>query len=53
VAKTAVITIQLVPESKNVDDAILKKEIINSLRCDWLLDIINMEIAEFKNQSKK
>jgi hypothetical protein len=53
VVKTAVIIIQLVPESENVENIKLKKQIIETLRCDWLLDVLTTEITESKNPEQK
>jgi len=44
--KTATITIKLVPESEKTDNVKLKKQIIKSLQCDWLFEVVNMEIKE-------
>jgi len=44
--KKAIIIIQLVPESKNVDNEQLKKEITDSLFCDWLLKIEEVTIKD-------
>jgi len=52
-AKTAAITIQLVPESKDIENLDIRKEIIKSLQCDWLLQVISVEITESKPQEKK
>jgi hypothetical protein len=43
--KTAVITIQLVPEAEGLENANLKKQIMKSLQCDWMLEISNVEIT--------
>jgi translation elongation factor EF-1beta len=51
-AKTAAITIQLVPESIDVADMELKKEIAKSLRCDWLLEVLSVVVTESEDQKK-
>jgi translation elongation factor EF-1beta len=38
-SKKAIIEIHLVPESKNVDNKRIEKEIKESLQCDWLAEI--------------
>jgi hypothetical protein len=43
--KTAVITIQLVPEAEGLENVNLKKQIIKSLQCDWMLEVSNVEIT--------
>lgn len=45
-AKKALITIQLVPESQDVSNEQLKKEIAKSLTCDWLLKVQAVTIKE-------
>lgn len=45
-AKTVKISIQLVPESQEVDNRILSKEIIESLNCAWLYRILSIEIGQ-------
>jgi hypothetical protein len=45
-AKTAVITIQLVPEAERVQNANLKKQIMKSLQSDWKFDVLNVEITK-------
>jgi hypothetical protein len=47
-AKTAVITIQLVPEAERVQNPNLKKQISKSLQCDWKFDVLNVEITKNK-----
>lgn len=43
-AKNAVITIELVPEAEDVDIRRLRKEILKSLRCDWMSEALNVNI---------
>lgn len=43
--KTAVITVELVPEAALVDVADLKKEITKSLQSDWLLKVLKVELT--------
>jgi translation elongation factor EF-1beta len=38
-AKRVMIEIQLVPESKDIDNKQIEKEIRESLKCDWLAEI--------------
>lgn len=45
-AKTATITIQLVPESREADNSEIGKEIMETLGCDWLLKVLNVKINE-------
>ena len=45
-AKTAAILIRLVPESVKIDDAKLKKEIAESLNCDWLFNVLDVKVTE-------
>jgi len=42
--KKAIIIIQLVPESEDIDDEQLKKEIMESLSCDWILKVEEVTI---------
>jgi translation elongation factor EF-1beta len=43
-AKTAVITIELVPEADGIESENLKKQIKKSLQCDWLLKTSKIEL---------
>lgn len=47
--KKAVITIRLVPQSENVSNKQIEKEIKESLKCDWLAEIEKVEIEESEN----
>lgn len=51
-AKTAVITVELVPEATGIENAGLKKEIEKSLQSDWLLKVLKVEIQETNNPGK-
>jgi translation elongation factor EF-1beta len=42
--KKATLKIQLVPESQTINNQQIKQQIRNSLTCDWLLKIQNIEI---------
>jgi translation elongation factor EF-1beta len=44
-SKKAIIEIKLVPESKDVDNKRIIREIRESLRCDWLAVIENVTIS--------
>jgi len=44
--KKAIIEIHLVPESKDVDNKQIEKEIKESLQCDWLLKILKITVRE-------
>ena len=46
--KKAIIIISLVPESKNVSNKQLEKEIRESVKCDWLAEI---EKVTVKNEA--
>jgi hypothetical protein len=48
-AKTVKISIQLVPESQEVDNIILTKEIIESLNCAWLYRVLSIEIGQSRS----
>jgi hypothetical protein len=49
-AKNAVITVELVPEASEIENADLKKEIEKTLQSDWLLKVLNVEIQETNRQ---
>ena len=49
--KTVKITIQLVPESQDVDNSALGEEIIQSLTCAWLFKVLSIEIARSKSST--
>jgi hypothetical protein len=51
-AKTASISILLVPESEKISKDKLKKEIMESLNCDWLMETLKVEIVENNNPDK-
>jgi hypothetical protein len=44
--KTAIITIDLVPEAKETANSQIEKEISNSIECDWLLKTQKVTILE-------
>lgn len=46
--KMAIIIIRLVPESKDVDNERIEREIRESLQCDWLAEI---EKVTVKNEA--
>jgi hypothetical protein len=46
--KTAVITIQLVPEAEGLENANLHKQIMKTLQCDWMFEVLNVEITRNK-----
>jgi hypothetical protein len=52
-AKTVKITIQLVPESKDVDNNVLGKEITESLTCAWLFKVLNIEMGPSGSSTSK
>jgi hypothetical protein len=52
-AKTAVITIELVPETKGIENTDLKKEIMKSLESDWLSKVLKVEIVEADRPGQK
>jgi hypothetical protein len=52
-AKTAVITIELVPETKGIENTDLKKEIMKSLESDWLFKVLKVEIVEADRPGQK
>ena len=52
-AKTAVITVELVPEASGIENADLQKEIKKSLQSDWLFKVSKVEIQETNNQDNK
>jgi len=43
-AKLAMVTIQLVPESAEVSKEQIEKEILETLSCDWLLKVDTVTI---------
>lgn len=49
-AKTVRITIQLVPESQNIDNRVIGKEIMESLTCDWLFKVLTVKIDESRKK---
>lgn len=51
-AKKATIMIRLVPESKDVDNERIEKEIRESLKCAWLAEIEKVTV-EPKTMHKK
>jgi translation elongation factor EF-1beta len=50
-AKTVKVTIQLVPESQDVDNDILGKEIIESLSCAWLFKVLSIEMGRSRKST--
>jgi translation elongation factor EF-1beta len=40
----ATLKIELIPESQTINNKQIKQQIRNSLNCDWLLKIQNIEI---------
>lgn len=44
--KKAIIVISLVPESKDVDDKQIKREIRESLKCDWLAEVEKLTVKK-------
>lgn len=51
--KTVKITIELVPESQDVDNSALGEEIMQSLTCAWLLKVLSIEISSSKSSAYK
>jgi translation elongation factor EF-1beta len=45
-AKKVAVTIKLVQEADDIDNLQLKKEIAKSLKCDWLYDILTVDITD-------
>jgi len=44
--KKAIVEICLVPESRDLDDEQIKKEIKEGLKCDWLAEIEAITMAK-------
>jgi translation elongation factor EF-1beta len=47
--KKAIVTISLVPESENVSNKRIEREIRETLKCSWLAEIEKVEIEESEN----
>jgi translation elongation factor EF-1beta len=44
--KKVIIVISLVPESENADNKQIKREIRESLKCDWLAEIEKVKVKD-------
>ncbi len=51
--RKATIVVSLVSESENIDSEQIEKEIMESLKCDWLAEVKKVKIKKQKHSRDK